>query len=109
MTANRRRAALGAAGVLTALAWTYNLWPASTPSARIAAAPASTTPAPAAGAASVQPAPPLSRAELKTWAGLNRVVPRDPFLTAAEIAAMNRPPVVASRPVIHRFTPTYLF
>lgn len=101
MTANRRRVTLGAAAVFTALAWTYNLWPASKPPARIAAAPAPQTPPPAAGTASVQPAPPLSRAELESWAALYRVVQRDPFFTAAEIAPRNRPPVVVeSRPVL---------
>lgn len=97
MTFDRRRALLVTSGVLTLLIWTYKLWPAGKPVARPAQAVAPATPA-ASAAAAVEPAPPLSRDELKTWAALHTDVPRDPFFTAAEIAARNRPRTAESRP-----------
>ena len=94
MTIDRRRAVLLSATAVIALAWAYTLWPANTPPSPVAAARPAPSAQPVADPATTQPAPRLSAAELSVWGGLYRVIRRDPFFTAAEIAAMNRPPVV---------------
>lgn len=95
LSINRRQAVMLVAAIGTLLAWGYTLWPTSKPVPRAAVAPAgATAQGGAPPVADTQPAPRLSAAELSMWGGLYRVVRRDPFFTAAEIAAMNRPPTV---------------
>ena len=92
---DRRRAMLLSAAVGSALVFTYTLWPANTPPSRVTSVPAGANAQPAAApAANAQPAPRLSAAELSAWGGLYRITRRDPFFTAVEIAAMNRPSAI---------------
>lgn len=97
MTVDRGRAALIAAAAVTLLAWGYKLWPSGAAPNRPAVVAPAAAAEPAAEAAAPPPPPPLSASALKTWVGLHQATDRDPFFTAAEIEARDRPPV-ASHP-----------
>lgn len=110
MTMDRRRAMLWGLLICSTLFTTYTMWPAggvtgtavtrTAPGAQPAAAPAG------AVAVTVPEAPPLTEAELSAWRGRSDGNRRDPFFTAAEIDAMNRPPVIEQRPNVAAPAPT---
>ncbi|MDO8678132.1 MAG: hypothetical protein Q7R30_06165 [Acidobacteriota bacterium] len=103
MNLDRQKSMLIGVAALTALAWGYKLWPSGTPirptgpavTAGTTTGATGTNAPPVTIAAPAGPAPRLSAAELSAWAGLHRNVGRDPFFTVEEIAARNRPAVVA--------------
>lgn len=97
MTVDRGRAMLIAAAAFTVLAWGYKLWPSGAAPNRPAVVAPAAAAQPAAAAPTAPPPPPLSASALKTWIGLHQATERDPFFTAAEIEAMDRPPI-ASHP-----------
>jgi hypothetical protein len=100
MTMDRRRVMMWLMLIGSVMFTAYTLWPSGKGAPVIRPATAANAPA-AATAAAATPATPVTSAtampekEWVAWRAQLRAADRDPFYTAAEIAAMNRPAVIA--------------